>query len=430
MPCLHVGLVGFGTVGTGVARIVLEQRDAIRARTGLDITLSLVCDKDTTSDRGVSLPAGMLSSDLEALWAAEDIGVVVELVGGTGFAKELVLRAIERGKHVVTANKALLALHGSELFTAASRAGVSLSFEASVCGGIPLIRAVRDGYAGNEIRQMMGIVNGTCNYILTQMARTGTSYQAALEEAQAKGFAEADPTLDVGGGDSAHKIAILARMAFAREIAFDAVSIEGIDHILPMDIQFGSTMGYVLKLLAVAKLVDGQIDLRVHPAFLPARHPLAAVNNEFNAVWVRGEATGDTMHYGRGAGQMPTAAAVVSDLIDVGLGRAAINATSYAALSGDLPPARIRPIAEIDTHYYLRFSVVDRPGVLSAITGVLGQHQISIASAVQPEQNPEGDVPIVMVTHEAREHQMVSALKTIDAMDSVTQKTQLIRIEK
>ena len=427
---LRVGLVGFGTVGSGVSKILLDQSKDIEARTGLTLTLGAVCDKDTTSDRSVALPDGLLTDDLGAVLGSPDIEVVVELVGGTTFAKDLVLQALESGRDVVTANKALLAHHGAELFAAAARSGKSISFEASVCGGIPLIRAVRDGYAGNEIRQMMGIVNGTCNYILTEMTRAGATYDHALKQAQAKGFAEADPALDVGGGDSAHKIAILARMAFAEDIDFDGIHVEGIDRIQPIDIQFGAKMGYVLKLLAVAKRVDGQLDLRVHPAFLADHHPLTAVTDEFNAVWIRGEATGDTMHYGRGAGQMPTAAAVVSDLIDVGLGRAAINAASYAALSGELKPAAVRAMAEVETHYYLRFSVMDRPGVLSAISGALGKHEISISSAVQPEQNPEGDVPIVMVTHEAKERNMMCALEQIDAMDVVTRPTQLIRIEK
>jgi len=430
MKELNVGLVGFGTVGAGVARILLEDADNLAERTGVRPVLRAVCDLDTTTDRGVALPAGLLSDKLETVLGNAGIEVVVELVGGTTFARELILAALDSGKHVVTANKALLAEHGEDLYARAGSAGLSISFEASVCGGIPIVRAVRDGYAGTEITQMMGIVNGTCNYILTEMAEKGTCFEEALAGAQAQGFAEAEPSLDVDGLDSAHKLAILARLAFARRIDFSSVHVEGIRHIEPIDIQFGSEMGYVLKLLAIGKAVDGEVDLRVHPAFLPRHHPLAAVRGVFNAVWIRGKATGDTMHYGRGAGQRPTAAAVVTDLIDVGLGRAAVNARAFAALSGQLQDAGARSIAEIETHYYLRFSVADRPGVLSAISGALGRNGISIASAIQPEHSPESDVPVVVVTHQARERAMTAALEEIDSLDAVRSKTRLIRIER
>ncbi|MFO7898894.1 MAG: homoserine dehydrogenase [Planctomycetota bacterium] len=430
MNTLNIGLVGFGTVGAGVARIVLEDADDIVVTTGLRLALGAVCDVDLTRDRGVDLPDGLLTDDVDAVLANPGIDVICELVGGTTFARDLIVRALAAGKHVVTANKALLAEHGRELFARASAAGRSISFEASVCGGIPLIRAVRDGYPGSEITQMMGIVNGTCNYILTEMAQRGAGYEAALSAAQEAGFAEADPSLDVTGVDSAHKLAVLARVAFCRDVDFRSIHVEGISAIQPADIRFGAEMGYVLKLLAIAKRTDDELELRVHPAFLPRDHPLASVGGVFNAVWTRGRATGDTMHYGRGAGQMPTAAAVVSDLIDVGLGRAAINAAAFRALSGDLPPAGARDIAEIETRYYLRFTVVDQPGVLSAISGILGEHHISIASAIQPEQSPEGDVPVVMLSHRAREHDLAAALAEIDRLDVVKAATQLIRIER
>jgi homoserine dehydrogenase len=427
---LQIGLVGFGTVGAGVARIVLDDAEAIAARTGVRPVLCAACDLDTTSDRGVDLPDGLLSDDLGRVLDDPQIEVVAELVGGTDFARTLVLKALERGKHVVTANKALLAHHGRELFAQARRHGRSISFEASVCGGIPLVRSVRDGYVGSEITQMMGIVNGTCNYILTRMVEGGVTYDAALAEAQANGFAEANPTLDVDGLDSAHKIAILARMAFARDVGFDRIHVEGISEVEPADIEFGAQMGCVLKLLAIAKSVDDELDLRVHPAFILKDHPLATVGGVFNAVWIRGNATGDTMHYGRGAGRMPTAAAVVSDLVDVGLGRAAIDAAAYAALSGDLEAAVLRDIDHVETHYYLRFTVTDQPGVLSAISGVLGRHGISIASAHQAEQSPGRDVSIVMLTHPAREGDVAAALAEIDELDSVQRPSRLIRIER
>jgi len=359
------------------------------------------------------------------------IDVFVELIGGeSGVAKEAVEAALAAGKHVVTANKALLAQHGQDLFRRAAERRRSISFEAGVCGGIPIIHAIRDGYVAGDITQIVGIVNGTCNYILTQMAREGASYSDALRRAQEQGFAESNPSLDVEGTDSAHKLAILARLAFAEEIDFASIHTEGITRIEPIDIQFGAEMGYVLKLLAIAKQIEDRLELRVHPAFLLRDHPLASVAGVFNAVWIRGEATGDTMHYGRGAGQMPTAAAVVTDLIDVSLGRAAISAAAFRALSGDLPRAVIRDSTAIESRYYLRFSVVDRPGVLSAISGVLGRHAISIASARQPEQSPDRDVPIVMVTHLARERDTIAALHQIDSLDVVKRRTQLIRIER
>ncbi len=430
MKNLNVGIVGFGTVGAGVARLILSDGQAIAERTGVRLVLKAVCDIETSRDRGVKLPPRVLTDRLEAVLDDAEIGVVVELVGGTTFARELIRKSLERGKDVVTANKALLAEHGGELFAWAGKCERSISFEASVCGGIPIVRAVRDGYPGSEITEMKGIVNGTCNYVLTQMGCEHATYAESLREAQEHGYAERDPSLDVNGTDSAHKIAILARLAFAEDIDFGGIRVEGISGIEPMDVEFGAQMGYTLKLLAIAKKVNGELDLRVHPAFLPNAHPLSSVGGVFNAVWIRGEATGETMHYGRGAGQMPTAAAVVSDLIDVALGRAAINAVSFRSLSGKLPKAKVRDIAGIETHYYLRFTVMDRPGVLSSISGVLGRNGISIASAHQSEQSADRDVPIVIVTHLAREHAVAGALAEIDAMAVVRRKTRLIRIER
>ncbi len=430
MKKLNIGLVGFGTVGAGVARIILEDADSIAARSGVRLNLKAVCDIDTTTDRGVALPSGGLSDRVEAVLDDPEVDVVVELVGGTTFAKKVITKALDRGKQVVTANKAVLARHGGELFEHAAKCERSISFEASVCGVVPIIRAIRDGYVGTEITQIMGIVNGTCNYVLTRMTEDGASYEQALKSAQDRGYAESDPSLDVDGGDSAHKLAVLARLAFAEDVEFEHIHVEGIRDIGPIDIQFGAEMGYVPKLLAIGKRVGGELDLRVHPVFLPRQHPLAAVGGAFNAVWLRGEASGDTMHYGRGAGQMPGATAVVSDLVDVGLGRAAINAGAFAALRGGLPKAAVRNIADIETHYYLHFRVLDRPGVLSAISGVLGSKGISIASARQQEQSSERDVPIVMVTHLGREGDVTAALKEIDALEVVKQKTRLIRIER
>jgi homoserine dehydrogenase len=425
----YVGLVGFGTVGTGVARILLDQGDKLRAKTGIRLVLKRICDVDTTTDRGLALPDGVLTDDLGALLDDPEIEVVIELVGGTTVARDITLRALRAGKNVVTANKALLAEAGRELFQAAKDHGVSISFEASVGGGIPVIAAIRDGLIANDIASIIGIVNGTCNYILSRMAAEGTPYEQALAEAQASGYAEADPTLDVEGIDTAHKLAILAALGFAADFHYHEIHIEGITGIDPLDIAYAAELGYTLKLLAIGKRFDNELELRVHPTLLPVEHPLASVHEVFNAIFVRGSAVGETMFYGRGAGQMPTASAVVADVVDTLLGKAKRTFDRMRLLPGRTESLRVRGIDETRCRYYLRFSALDRPGVLARIAGEFGRHDISIASVIQKERHATQAVPLIITTHRAVEANLREALAAIEPHGVTEGQPVVIRVE-
>jgi len=426
----EIGLVGFGTIGTGVAKILYGKAEMLRAKTGLDISLSRICDIDIATPRDVEVPEDALTTNADELLADPDISLIIELVGGTAFARELILKALEAGKPVVTANKALLAEHGLELFQKAKEKGVSLSFEAAVGGGIPIIGSLLNGYLANDIDTIIGIVNGTCNYILTKMTNDNQPYEEALTEAQERGYAEKDPTLDVGGGDSAHKLAILARLGFGVDFDFDNIYIEGIDGAQLYDLHCADELGYVLKLLAIAKHTGGRVELRVNPTLLPKQHPLAGVSDVFNAVWVHGDAVGNSMLYGRGAGEMPTASAVVADVIDTLLGRARRAFQALSLFPGTTPRVQLKDISEIETCYYLRFMAVDRPGVLGEISGALGRHEISIASVIQRGRGAPGkEVPIVMLTHRAHEGSLLRALKEV-ARSGFVSKTYLLRVEK
>jgi len=425
----HVGLVGFGTVGTGVAKILLEKAEQLRAKTGIQLVLRRICDIDITSDRGIRVPEGALTTSLDELLGDPEIEVVVELVGGTTSAKEITLRAIAAGKSVVTANKALLAEAGRELFQAARERGVSISFEASVGGGIPVIAALRDGLIANEIESIIGIVNGTCNFILWRMAAEGTSYQEALAEAQRLGYAERDPTLDVEGVDSVHKLAILSALGFAADFHYDEIYVEGITHTDPTDIADAAELGYTLKLLAIGKRFGDELELRVHPTLLPNEHPLASVHDVFNGICVTGSAVGETMFYGRGAGQMPTASAVVADLVDILLGKAKHTFERLRLFPGRTESIRVRQIEEIESRYYLRFQAEDRPGVLAQIAGEFGRHQISIASVIQKERHATRAVPLVIMTHQAREANLRQAIANILPHGVVEGPPVVIRVE-
>ena len=424
-----IALVGFGTIGAGVAKIIYGKADKLRAKTGLDISLCKICDIDITSPRDVPVPDGVLTTNVDEVLADPEIELVIELVGGTTFARTLILKALDAGKSVVTANKALLAEHGLELFQKAREKGACLSFEASVGGGIPIIGSLLNGYLANDIDAIIGIVNGTCNYILTKMMDANQSYDEALAQAQERGYAEKDPALDVGGGDSAHKLAILARLGFGVDFDFADIYVEGIDETELYDLHCAAELGYALKLLAIAKKSGDELELRVNPTLLPKSHPLAGVSDVFNAIWVHGDAVGDSMLYGRGAGQMPTASAVVADIIDVLLGRAGQTFRALNVLPGSTPPAKLKDISEVETCYYLRFMAVDRPGVLAEIAGALGRHGISIVSVIQRGRGADGEeVPIVMLTHRAHEGSLVEALKEVAACGSVS-KTYLLRVE-
>ncbi|MCE5335547.1 MAG: homoserine dehydrogenase [Desulfobacteraceae bacterium] len=432
MQRIGVGLVGWGTVGSGVVRVMLENAGAIESRLGVPLELKRIADLDLERERPVSVPRSMLTTRADDIIEDPDIQIVIELVGGLGFAKTVIRKSLEAGKHVVTANKALLAHDGNELFGLARERGLSIGFEASVAGGIPLIKSLREGLASNRIQTIFGILNGTANYILTRMSEAGLSFRDALKEAQDLGYAEADPTLDIEGIDTAHKLAIASAISFGTPIQLDHVYIEGITGIDALDIQYAEEFGYQLKLLAIAR-INERLEMRVHPTLIPRNHVLASVKGAYNAVHIEGNAVGDIMLYGMGAGMMPTGSAVVSDAIDVA--RDILNHTP-----GRIPPLafqfdklndiKIKPISDVSTCYYFRFAALDRPGVLSKISGILGKHQISINAVIQKGRHAQESVPLLMITHEALESNVRKALDEIDNLDVVIGKTSLIRIEK
>lgn len=429
---ISVGMVGFGRVGTGVAKILLGNAGLIRRRVGIPVELVRVADLDLTSDRGVRLPDGVLTSDVRAVLDDPGIDIVLELIGGYDAAKRVILEAIQQGKQVVTANKALLAVHGEEIFEAAARHRVDLGFEASVGGGIPVIRALKEGLAANTILSIYGIINGTSNYILSRMTREGHDFKAVLAEAQQAGYAEADPTFDVAGIDSAHKLAIMVSLAYGTPVNIKDVYTEGITRITPLDIEYAKEFGYTVKLLGIAKFLDGEIEARVHPTMIPTSSPVAQVDGVYNAIQLVGDAVQDIVLYGQGAGSMPTGSAVVSDIIDIARNvmTGASGRVPAGSFQGDQRrPLRIRPMEEIVTLYYLRFMVLDRPGVLSQIAGVLGQHGISISSVLQKGRKEGQTVPVVIMTHTATERHVQAALREIDRMPFISEPATLIRVE-
>jgi homoserine dehydrogenase len=420
---VRVGLLGCGNVGAALVGLLAGQAGDIEARTGLRIEFTRVAVRDLAKVRGVDLPAGVLTADAAAIVADPDVDVVVELIGGIEPARSLVLDALKAGKPVVTGNKALLADHGAELYAAADTAGVDLLFEAAVAGGIPLIRPLRESLVGEPIRRVMGIVNGTTNYILTRMSEEGASYADALAEAQGLGYAEADPTADVEGYDAGAKAAIIASIAFGVNVVSGDVYHEGISKVTADDITFAHRLGYEVKLLAIAEQdAAGRVGVRVHPAMLPKAHPLATVRESFNAVFVEGDAVGQLMFYGRGAGGGPTASAVLGDLIDAA---ANLRAGTHASL-GRLPRAEISPIDDVRSEYYLNLEVVDRPGVLHAVSGVFAEHGVSIRSM---EQEGLGDeARLVFITHDATESSIQSTLRDLAELDAVDRITSMLRV--
>jgi len=429
---IGVGLVGFGTVGIGVAKILLGNRALIQRRVGVPVELVRVVDLDITRDRGVSLPPGMLTTDVGQILDDPSIDIVLELIGGYDAAKRVILDAMARGKQVVTANKALLAVHGEEIFEAAARRRVDLGFEASVGGGIPVIRALTEGLAANTILSIYGIINGTSNYILSRMTSEGQGFKEVLAEAQRAGYAEADPTFDVAGVDSAHKLSIMVSLAYGTPVNFKEVYTEGITRLTPLDITYAKEFGYTIKLLGIAKFSDGEVEARVHPTMIPSTSPVAHVEGIYNAIQLAGDAVGDIVLYGQGAGSMPTGSAVVSDVI-------AIARNLLTGATGRVPPAsfqqdqrrplRIRRMEEIVSLYYLRFMVLDRPGVLSQISGVLGRHEISISSVLQQGRKEGQTVPVVIMTHTSTERDVQASLREIDRMPFISEPTTLIRVE-
>ena len=428
---VRIGLLGLGTVGAGVVKILQTRRDMLQERAGAGLTLAAIADSDLIRPReGLDIRALPMVGDAARVLDDPYIHVVVELIGGLEPARTFILRALAAGKHVVTANKALLAHHGAELYEEARRRGVALAFEAAVAGGIPLIRAVKDGLAANRVLSLAGIVNGTCNYILSKMTDEGLDFSLVLKEAQAHGYAEADPTLDIEGMDSAHKLQILVALAFRTFIDLKHIHTEGITRVTAQDIDYARELGYRIKLLAIAKATDSGVEARVHPTMIPAASPLAAVAGVFNAIFLTGDAVGDLMFYGRGAGQMPTASAVWSDVLEIA--RRVAHGIPSLALElpsvGPQPPA-LTPMDAIRCCYYLRVMAHDRPGVLSRVAGILGGNDISIANVIQKGRATREAVPVVMLTHEARERDMRAALAAIDALPDVATTTTMIRVE-
>ena len=427
---IKIGLVGFGTVGSGVVKLINDEADSIAARTSLRLEIGCVVDTDTTTPRPVQLPKGILTDDLNKLLNDDTITIAVELVGGTNIAKEIQLKMLSAGKDVVTANKALLAEHGSELYEAAHKNNRCIAFEASCAGGIPIVSGLRTGLAANSITGMYGIVNGTCNYILSNMTSKGQSFADALSKAQELGFAEADPTLDINGGDSAHKLAILASIAFGCEIKMEDIFIEGIDTISEDDIRYGGEMGYCLKLLAIGQKDDnGRISLRVHPSFISKKNRLANVDGSFNSLSVFGSAVGQVVYYGRGAGMMPTASAVVADIIDVALGNCA---TSFGHLHLKARNETISMIDDIDnllSRFYIRIMCKDQPGVIAQWSQILADNNISISGALQHEGvGPENTVPVVITTHRTQQKNITAAMAQMEKLESIGGKPVCIRI--
>ena len=430
-----IGILGLGTVGTGIARLLTENQSLIAKRLGADLIIKRAADLDIERDRGLQLNPGVLTTQAMDVINDPDVDIVLELIGGKDTAFELINAAIDQGKHVVTANKALLAEKGLELFQKAAAAGVNIAFEPSVGGCMPIVKTLRESLVGNRIQSICGILNGTCNYILSKITEEGSTFANALAEAQAHGYAEADPGLDVDGIDTAHKLSILSALAFGMEFSFSDIYVEGISGLTPMDIEFASQCGYKIKLLAITKFDEtaDKVEIRVHPTMIPDGNPLSKVDGTLNAVTITGDAIGEMMLYGHGAGMMPTASAVLSDIVDIARTLMTGGGIRVPMLSFQMENIRkiaLRPIDEISTHYYFRFSALDRPGVLSKVSGILGDHGISIKSVHQIERKLNDGVPIFMMTHAAQESQVKSALSKISALDVITDEPVLIRIEE
>ena len=424
---VRIGLIGFGTVGSGVVEVLNRRKDFFRTKLGAKLELTKIADRDITSERPVRVSPEILTTEAADVIEDPDIDVMIELVGGIEPAKTFILKAIENGKHIVTANKALLALHGKELFEAALNHNVSISYEASTAGGIPLIVGLRDGLIANDISLIHGILNGTANYILTQMSENGKSYETALAEAQSLGYAEADPTFDVEGMDTGHKLTILATLAFGAYVDYNDVYIEGITQLKPEDITMARELDCVVKMLAIGKFyTDSTMELRIHPAFIPRSHPLASINGVENAVQIQGDVVGDVMFRGPGAGRLPTASAVVADVVDVVLGRAKLSFHRLSLASEKIKHVRID---DIETRYCIRMAVKDEPGVLADIAGVFSKNRVSIRSVIQKEAG-NGRATIIILTHKIREGDIKKSLQSFTEMSSVCSKPEFFRFEE
>ncbi len=427
---VNVGIIGLGTVGTGVARILLQQEELLTTRSDLTFQLKTIAELDWEKDRGLELDGVNCTTNVDELLGDPDIDIVIETIGGYEPAFTFISRALKNRKYVVTANKALIATRGRELFSIASENNVALLFEASVGGGIPIIKGLREGLVANKIESIYGILNGTSNYILTKMHEEGLEFSEALKGAQANGFAEADPTLDISGGDAAHKLAILGSIASDSMIPYEKLYIEGIMGITKLDIDFAKSFGFTIKLLAIYRAIKDGIDLRVHPTLVGNKHLLSAVSNELNAIFVTGDFVGNTMFYGPGAGERPTASAIVGDIVDLSRDILLEQGKKYCSrMVNSSMDVKLIPIKEITNRFYLRFFTEDIPGVLSKISGVLAENKISISSVMQLESHGKDNaVPIVLMTHEASENSMEQALQEITRFDFVQKDYLRLRI--
>ena len=432
MDKINIGLIGLGNIGTGVVKLLEQSEALIEQRLGAKLILKKIADIDISTPRGIKTNKNQLTTDAREIINDKDISIVIELIGGYEPARAFLLEAIGQGKHVVTANKALLAKHGNEIFQAAYKKNVDIGFEASVGGTIPIIKTLKESLAANNINSIIGIMNGTANFILTKMTDEGKMFDVVLKEAQELGFAEADPTFDIEGMDTAHKMAIILSLAYGKKVNLDDIYVEGISRITREDIAFAKELGYRIKLLAIAMLKNNAVEARIHPTMISSNHLLSNVNQNNNAFNIVGDASGPVFLFGQGAGMMPTASAVFSDIIDVARnvlkgisGRVPLRSIDESVMK----EINLIPMEKVETKYYFRFSVVDRPGVLSKISGILGENDISIATVIQKARFENSAVPIVMTTYKAKEKNVREALKKIDKIDVVMDKTMLIRIE-
>lgn len=422
---INVGLIGFGTIGTGVVKLINENKDLIQKKVGKNINLKKIVDLDIETPRGVEVDPKKLSTNVNDVLEDEEISIVIELIGGYQPALDFILKALNKGKHVVTANKALLAKHWGEIIATAQENKVRIAFEASVGGGIPLLESLNESLAANHIQSIYGIINGTANYILTKMTQNGLDFDLALKQAQEKGYAEQDPSFDVEGYDTAQKLIILTLLGFGEYIKQDNFHVEGISHITPEDIIFTlKELGYLIKLLGIARKIEGQLEVRVHPTLIPQEHLLASVNGVFNGIYLEGDAVGPVMMYGQGAGSMPTASAVIGDCINI-----ISNPQKKMIYGPPQPPlSSLKNMEQILSKYYIRLKALDSPGVLHSISGILSEHNISIESVSQRKKSNGMGVPIFMVTHKALEKDLIQALTKIDELEEILEKSVLIRI--
>ena len=434
MKKINVGLIGFGTIGVGVAKILAENQEIIQKRLGAALCLAKIADLDITTDRGIAVNDGVLTTSVDDIIENPEIDIVIELIGGYEPARTFILKALKNNKHVVTANKALLAKHGDELFETVEEKGLSIGFEASIGGAIPIIRSIREGFVANRIQAIEGIVNGTANYILSKMSDENCDFDVALKEAQEKGFAEVDPTFDIEGIDSAHKIAVLTRIAYGAPIKFEDIKVSGITNITSEDIECGKEFGYRIKLLAISKYDGEAIDIRVHPAMIPSSHPMASVNGVLNAIRVCDDMMEENILIGHGAGALPTGSAVVGDIVEIArniISNASGRMPASSFQSSEIKPIPLKDMSAVESEYFLRLNVLDKPGVLSKISGILGDHCISIESMIQKGRGEKGKaVSLFMMCHLSSEGNIQNALKEIEQLDVICAKSNLIRVEK